>query len=144
MTDLDPTFAAIVKRDRSDECQARSGEQAVHHGLTFETPDGTHLVQLDAPGTMPIPVAGQTIVLHDQPVAVLSAETAYTRTEDGRPTLYTQVVVDTVRPPDATKVREALQAAVRLLAYSAGRAAADDPEHSAHLSAAADAYARHL
>ncbi|MCX4504312.1 hypothetical protein [Streptomyces anulatus] len=96
MADLDPTFAAIIKRDGSDECRARPGEQAVHHGLTFETPDGTHLVQLDATGPMPIPADGVTIVLHDQPVIVVSTETAYTRTEDGRPMLYTQVVVDTV------------------------------------------------
>ncbi|MGW0642366.1 hypothetical protein [Streptomyces badius] len=97
MTDLHPTFAAIIKRDRSDECRVRPGQTPVaFHGLTFETPDGTHLVQLDTAGTMPIPADGMTIVLHDQPVIVLSTETAYTRTEEGRPMLYTQVVVDTV------------------------------------------------
>ncbi|XUZ24731.1 hypothetical protein ACQVDT_07085 [Streptomyces sp. RMIT01] len=97
MTDLHPTFAAIIKRDRSEECRALPGQTlAASHCLTFETPDGMHLVQLDTTGTMPIPAAGETTVLHDQPVIVLSAGTAYTRTEEGRPMLYTQVVVDTV------------------------------------------------
>ncbi|MFD7429038.1 hypothetical protein ACFV6Z_18625 [Streptomyces sp. NPDC059818] len=89
----DPVFAAIISRDQSDECRAHPGTVAPAHCLSFETPDGTHLVQLDSIGILPIPGHGETIVLHDQPVTVDSAETAYTRNEDGRPQIYTQVVV---------------------------------------------------
>lgn len=97
MTDqLTGVFDAITARDASDECRPVPGAvPPVHHGMTFETPAGTFLVQLDTTGTMPIPAVGETIVLHDQPVTVLTVETAYTRVEPGQPTIFTQVVVDT-------------------------------------------------
>lgn len=91
--DLDGVVGAIIRRDRSDECRAQpGGAQPADHCLSFETPDGQHLVQLDSTGMLPIPTAGETIVLHDQPVTVDSVETAYTRTA-GRPQIYTHVVV---------------------------------------------------
>ncbi|WP_097865976.1 hypothetical protein [Streptomyces sp. rh34] len=96
MTELTGVFAAISARDSSDECRPGPGAPAVHHCMSFETPAGACLVQLDTTGTMPIPAIGETIVLHDQPVTVLTVETAYTRTEPGQPTVFTQVVVDTV------------------------------------------------
>ncbi|MES9587801.1 MULTISPECIES: hypothetical protein [unclassified Streptomyces] len=105
MTDsrsLHPIFTAIVDRDGSDECKAHAQgfsntvSPPVQHCLTFETPDGVHLVQLDTTGSMPIPAVGETIVLHDQPVTVLTTETAYTRLGTGQVALYTQVVVDTI------------------------------------------------
>ncbi|MFE3146617.1 hypothetical protein ACFXJ6_08125 [Streptomyces sp. NPDC059218] len=98
MTDqLADRFAAIVRRDQSSECRALPDyAPPARHCLSFEAPDGKHLVQLDAEGTMPIPAAGETIVLHDQSVTVLTTETAYTRLEGGQPVLYTQVVVDAI------------------------------------------------
>ncbi|MFJ8842958.1 hypothetical protein ACIRFF_08650 [Streptomyces cyaneofuscatus] len=96
--DLHPAFTAILKRDGSEECRAHpTGDDAppvLEHCLSFETREGRHLVQLDTTGAMPIPRAGELIVLHDQPVQVLTSETAYTRTQGGRPTIYTMVVVD--------------------------------------------------
>ncbi|MFJ8844329.1 hypothetical protein ACIRFF_15655 [Streptomyces cyaneofuscatus] len=97
MTELTGVFAAISARDSSDECRPLPGHAPfVQHCMTFETPAGTLLVQLDTTGTMPIPAAGETIVLHDQPVTVLTTETAYTRVEPGQPTIFTEVVVDTL------------------------------------------------
>lgn len=93
-----PTYTAIISRDQSYECRARPGEAVpAAHCLTFETPDGAHLLQLDSIGMLPIPEQGETIVLHDQPVTVDRTETAYTRSEDGRPQIYTQAVVVALR-----------------------------------------------
>lgn len=90
----DATFAAIIRRDQSDECRARAGVVLPGaHCMTFETPEGSHLVQLDSIGMLPIPEQGETIVLHDQSVIVDQLETAYTRLPDGRPQVYTQIVV---------------------------------------------------
>ncbi|MFE9300543.1 hypothetical protein [Streptomyces sp. NPDC006856] len=96
MTELTGVFAAIANRDSSDECKPIPGAQPIYHCMTFETPAGALLVQLDTIGTMPIPEDGKTIVLHDQPVTVLTTETAYTRVEPGQPAIFTQVVVDTI------------------------------------------------
>ncbi|MFJ8883622.1 hypothetical protein ACIRJR_09430 [Streptomyces sp. NPDC102402] len=94
MDTQDDTFAAIIDRDQSEECRAHPGVVLpAAHGMSFETPDGNHLVQLDSIGMLPIPEQGETIVLHDQPVIVDRIETAYTRLETGRPQIYTQVVV---------------------------------------------------
>ncbi|MFD3646366.1 hypothetical protein ACFWUT_23390 [Streptomyces cyaneofuscatus] len=96
--EIHPAFATILERDGSEECRAHpTGDDAppvLEHCLSFETREGRHLVQLDTTGAMPIPDAGQVIVLHDQPVRALSSETAYTRLQGGRPVIYTTVVVD--------------------------------------------------
>lgn len=92
-TPEDGVFDAIIRRDQSDECRARPGVLPSAHGVTFETPEGRHLVQLDSIGMLLIPEQGETIVLHNQPVIVDSVETAYTRLENGHPQIYTQIVV---------------------------------------------------
>ncbi|MEU9199430.1 hypothetical protein [Streptomyces sp. NPDC048332] len=91
---MNDPYEAIIRRDQSDECRARPGVALPGaHCLSFETPEGHHLVQLDSIGMLPIPEQGETIILHDQPVMVDSIETAYTRLNTGQSQIYTQIVV---------------------------------------------------
>ncbi|MEU5717170.1 hypothetical protein AB0G71_15515 [Streptomyces sp. NPDC020403] len=69
-------------------------EAAPSHAMTFIAPDGTELVCLDVPGSLPTPRVGEEIGLHDRDVTVTHVSTRYGRDEKtGRVEVLTIVLV---------------------------------------------------
>ncbi|MFD3741262.1 hypothetical protein [Streptomyces sp. NPDC058629] len=71
------------------------------HAMTFIAPDGTELVCLDVPGSLPTPRPGEEIRLHDREVMVDHVTTAYGRDKaTGRVEVITLVLVTAGAGPE--------------------------------------------